>query len=142
MTQSHSVDPVIDPRGPRFAAWVTTAVLVIVLVTASTLLLAAQAIVFAVGAFAGLQLHPYGLIYRTFVAPVGGPRTSPIRPRRRPRLYHRRHQRIRHRTHRAGPHRYRPCARRGLPQRRIWLVPGLRDLPPVTASVAQPTSTP
>ena len=69
MTQSHSVDPVIDPRGPRFAAWVTTAVLVIVLVTASTLLLAAQAIVFAVGAFAGLQLHPYGLIYRTFVAP-------------------------------------------------------------------------
>jgi Domain of unknown function (DUF4395) len=30
--------------------------------------------VFAVGAFAGLQLHPYGLIYRTFVAPrLGAP---------------------------------------------------------------------
>lgn len=76
MTQSHSVDPVIDPRGPRFAAWVTAAVLVIVLVTASTLILAAQAIVFAVGAFAGLQLHPYGLIYRTFVAHRLGPPTE------------------------------------------------------------------
>jgi hypothetical protein len=76
MTQSHSVDPAIDPRGPRFAAWVTTAVLVIVLVTGSTVLLAAQAIVFAVGAFTGLQLHPYGLIYRTFVAPRLGPPTE------------------------------------------------------------------
>ncbi|MGA9310250.1 MAG: DUF4395 domain-containing protein [Pseudonocardiaceae bacterium] len=76
MTQSHSVDPRIDPRGPRFAAWVTTAVLVIVLVTGSTVLLAAQAIVFAVGAFTGLQLHPYGLIYRTFVAPRLDPPTE------------------------------------------------------------------
>jgi hypothetical protein len=68
-------DSTIDPRGPRFAAWVTTAVLVIVLVTGSGVLLAAQAIVFAVGAFAGLRLHPYGQLYRTFVAPRLGPPT-------------------------------------------------------------------
>ncbi|MGH4006938.1 MAG: DUF4395 domain-containing protein [Pseudonocardiaceae bacterium] len=69
MTQPSSTDPPVDPRDPRFAAWVTTAVLVIVLVTGSAVLLAAQAMVFALGAFAGLQLHPYGLAYRTFVAP-------------------------------------------------------------------------
>lgn len=72
MTQLHSV----DPRGLRFAAWVTSAVLVIVLVTGSTVLLAVQAIVFAVGAFAGLQLHPYGQLYRTLVAPRLSPPTE------------------------------------------------------------------
>jgi hypothetical protein len=72
MTQLHSV----DPRGPRFAAWVTSAVLVIVLVTGSTVLLAAQAIVFAVGAFVGLRLHPYGQLYRTLIAPRLSPPTE------------------------------------------------------------------
>lgn len=76
MTQPSPTDPPVDPRGRRFAAWVTTAVLVIVLVTGSALLLAAQALVFALGAFAGLQLHPYGLAYRTFVAPQLGPPTG------------------------------------------------------------------
>lgn len=76
MTQPSSIDPPLDPRGPRFAAWVTTAVLVIVLVTGSAVLLAAQAVVFAIGAFAGLQLHPYGVIYRAYVAPRLGPPTQ------------------------------------------------------------------
>lgn len=76
MPQPHSTDRTIDARGPRFAAWVTTAVLVLVLVTGSAVLLAAQAIVFAVGAFAGLQLHPYGLLYRNLVAPRLGPSTE------------------------------------------------------------------
>jgi hypothetical protein len=58
----------IDPRGPRFAAWVTTAVLAVVLVTGSGLLLAAQALVFAVGAVAGLRWAPYGLVYRQLIA--------------------------------------------------------------------------
>ncbi|MGH3913206.1 MAG: DUF4395 domain-containing protein [Pseudonocardiaceae bacterium] len=68
MTLSSSRIP-IDPRGPRFAAWVSTAVLAVVLVTSGTLLLAAQAVVFALGAFAGLRWHPYGMLYRTLIAP-------------------------------------------------------------------------
>jgi hypothetical protein len=45
------IDPgFIDPRGPRFAAWITTGVLAVVLLTGSATLLALQAIVFALGA--------------------------------------------------------------------------------------------
>ncbi len=62
-------DPPVDPRAPRFAAWVTTAVLVAVLASGSALLLGAQALVFALGAFAGLQFSPYALLYRAAVAP-------------------------------------------------------------------------
>ncbi|MQA15423.1 MAG: DUF4395 family protein [Pseudonocardiaceae bacterium] len=77
-------DPPVDPRGPRFAAWVTTAVLVAVLVSGSALLLGAQAVVFALGAFAGLRFSPYGVLYRAAVAPRLGPPTeredaSPVR---------------------------------------------------------------
>ncbi len=54
----------IDPRGPRFAAWVTTAVLAVVLLTGSTALLATQAVVFAFGA-AGL--NPYALLWKRFL---------------------------------------------------------------------------
>jgi hypothetical protein len=59
----------VDPRGPRFAAWVTTVVLAVVLVTGWWPLLAAQAVVFAIGAFAGFRVAPYSILYRTFVAP-------------------------------------------------------------------------
>jgi hypothetical protein len=59
----------VDPRGPRFAAWVTTVVLAIVLVTGWWPLLAAQAVVFAIGAFAGFGVAPYSVVFRTFVAP-------------------------------------------------------------------------
>lgn len=54
----------IDPRGPRFAAWITTFVLAAVLVTGSGWLLAAQAVVFALGA-AGA--NPYALFWKRFV---------------------------------------------------------------------------
>ena len=60
-------------RGPRFAAWVTTVVLAVVLLTGSGWLLAAQAVVFAVGAFAGLRYAPYGVLFRVLVAPRLGP---------------------------------------------------------------------
>ena len=40
----------IDARAPRFAAWITTAVLAVVLLTGSAALLALQAVVFALGA--------------------------------------------------------------------------------------------
>lgn len=69
-------DPPVDPRGPRFAAWVTTAVLAAVLLTAWWPLLAAQAVVFAVGAFAGLRYAPYSVVYRYLVAPRLAPATE------------------------------------------------------------------
>ena len=63
----------IDPRGPRFVAAITFVVLAVVLLTGSAWLLAAQTVVFANGAFAGLQRHPYGAVYRRFVRPRLGP---------------------------------------------------------------------
>lgn len=66
----------VDPRGPRFGAAVTTAVLVAVLLTGNGWLLAAQAAVFAIGAFAGLRFAPYGLLFRAAVRPRLGPPES------------------------------------------------------------------
>jgi hypothetical protein len=63
----------IDVRGPRFSAWVTSAVLAVALLTAGGVLVAVQAAVFAVGAFAGLRYAPYGVAFRAFVAPRLGP---------------------------------------------------------------------
>jgi Domain of unknown function (DUF4395) len=63
----------IDPRGPRFSAAITTVVLAVILLTipssVSTLLLGIQTVVFALGAFVGLQAQPYGIAYRKFVGP-------------------------------------------------------------------------
>ncbi|SBS72281.1 Integral membrane protein [uncultured Mycobacterium sp.] len=73
----------VDVRGPRFAAWVTTAVLIVVLVisgfstVAATVLLALQAVVFAIGALRGPRQHPYGLIFAKLMAP----RLSPVSER-------------------------------------------------------------
>jgi hypothetical protein len=63
----------VDPRGQRFSAVLTTIVLVVVLVTGSTPLLAAQIVVFLIGAVLGLSYAPYGLIYRAVVRPRLGP---------------------------------------------------------------------
>jgi hypothetical protein len=71
-----SADPPVDPRGPRFAAWVTTVVLAVVLLTAWWPLLAAQAVIFAIGGFIGLKYAPYSLLYRYLVAPRLGPSTE------------------------------------------------------------------
>ena len=60
----------IDPRGPRFAAWITTFVLAAVLLTQSGWLLAAQAVVFGLGA-AGM--NPYALFWKRFLK-----RTAPL----------------------------------------------------------------
>lgn len=65
--------PAVDPRGPRFAAIVTTFVLAIVLLSDWWPLLAAQTVVFAIGAFVGLRPAPYSVLYRRFVAPRLGP---------------------------------------------------------------------
>jgi hypothetical protein len=62
--------PVVDPRGLRFGAALTTLVLALVLVTGNGWLLAAQALVFALGA---VDQSPYGLLFRRFVRPRLGP---------------------------------------------------------------------
>lgn len=62
----------LDPRGPRFAAAVTSVVLVAVLVTGSGWLALAQAVVFALTA-ASPRRGPYGLIYRAVLARRLGP---------------------------------------------------------------------
>jgi hypothetical protein len=58
----------LDPRGPRFAAAVTSVVLVLVLVFSSGWLALAQAAVFAVTAL-WPRYSPYGVLYRTALAP-------------------------------------------------------------------------
>jgi hypothetical protein len=75
-TPSASARPQVDVRGPRFGAWITTVVLAVALVTGWWPLLAAQAVVFAAGAVAGLRWAPYGLVFRYLVAPRLGPVTE------------------------------------------------------------------
>jgi len=58
----------LDPRGPRFAAGVTSVVVVVVLVTGSGWLALAQAVVFASTA-ASVRYGPYGRLYRWLIAP-------------------------------------------------------------------------
>lgn len=61
----------VDPRGTRFAAGLTTAVLALVLLTGWLWLLVAQAVVFALGV-AGRS--PYGLLFQAAVRPrLGSP---------------------------------------------------------------------
>jgi hypothetical protein len=66
----------VDPRGQRFSAAITAAILIAVLFTGNVWLLAAQAVVFAAGAVLGLKYAPYGLIYRALVRPRLGPPTE------------------------------------------------------------------
>ncbi|MBB3037347.1 DUF4395 domain-containing protein [Hoyosella altamirensis] len=63
----------VDVRGPRFAAWITSAVLALTLVTGWWVLLAIQAIVFALGAALGPRRSPYGMLFANVVAPRIGP---------------------------------------------------------------------
>lgn len=65
----------LDPRGVRFAAALTSLVLVLVLVTGSGWLALAQAAVFAATA-ASPARGPYGLLYRVLVAPRLAPATE------------------------------------------------------------------
>lgn len=70
----------LDPRGVRFTAAVTSAILALGLITGSWRVLAAQTVLFAMCAFLGLQLNPWGRIYRSAVQPrLGEPaeRESP-----------------------------------------------------------------
>lgn len=64
-----STTNLIDARGPRFAATVTTVVLALALLTQSAWLLLAQTAVFIIGAKFGPGKSPYGLVYRLLVKP-------------------------------------------------------------------------
>jgi hypothetical protein len=60
---------IIDARGPRFGAIITTVVLATALATNNLWVIVAQAIVFAIGAFKGPQFTPYAFIYKSIVKP-------------------------------------------------------------------------
>lgn len=82
----------IDPRGPRFSAGITAVLLLIVIglglsaplgatfaeraAQPATILFAVIVALFAWGAFAGVQRHPYGRIYRALVRPRLKPPTE------------------------------------------------------------------
>lgn len=86
----------IDPRGPRFGAAITAVLLLVVVLLGLTeplgadlvaralqpaaLLLTALVALFAWGAFAGIQKHPYGALYRRLVAPRLSPPTEREHP--------------------------------------------------------------
>lgn len=63
----------IDPRGTRFSAAITTVVLALVIITApgpvAALLLGIQTLVFACGAVLGPGAQPYGWLFRRYVRP-------------------------------------------------------------------------
>ena len=66
----------IDPRGPRFGAAITAVLLLVViglslggLQLPALIIFGAQTLLFAWGAFAGIQRHPYGLLFKTLVRP-------------------------------------------------------------------------
>jgi len=73
---------IIDARGPRFGAVITTAVLATALATNSIWVIVAQAVVFAIGAIKGPQFTPYAFIYKTLVKPrlKGDAPTEDVRP--------------------------------------------------------------
>jgi hypothetical protein len=62
----------LDPRGPRFVAAITTVVLVVILATGSGWLALAQAAVFAVAAV-DPRRSPYALVYAGLIRPRLGP---------------------------------------------------------------------
>jgi hypothetical protein len=82
--------PAIDPRGPRFGAGITGILLLVViglylggLPLAAFIVFAFITVVFAWGAFAGVQRHPYGLLFKSLVRPRLKPPTEledPIPP--------------------------------------------------------------
>lgn len=74
MTTTRPAPPAthIDPRGPRFAAAITSVILSGTLLLGPSLglpLLALQAGAFGAGALLGLRYQPYGWIFRRFVRP-------------------------------------------------------------------------
>ena len=78
----------IDPRGPRFGASITAVLLLITVFLAltgaqqaATILLTLIVVLFAWGAFAGIQRHPYGKIFAAVIRHRLAPPAEPEDPR-------------------------------------------------------------
>lgn len=93
MTEEHSVEGGIDPRGPRFGATVTSMILLVALfftlttgssvqrasianetvlgrfLEPGTLIFTGMFLVFLWGSIAGIKKHPFGLLFRVFIRP-------------------------------------------------------------------------
>ncbi len=67
--ESTDTATLIDARGPRFSALLTTIVLGVALATGNGWLIVAQAAIFAIGAFKGPQHTPYASIFKKVVKP-------------------------------------------------------------------------
>ncbi|HEY5842289.1 MAG TPA: DUF4395 domain-containing protein [Mycobacterium sp.] len=88
LMSSTSTPDQVDVRGPRFVAWVTTAVLIATLATAAVstsaaaVILGLQTVVFAIGAWRGPREHPYGRVFTAVIAGRLGPVTErePVPP--------------------------------------------------------------
>ncbi len=139
--------PQIDPRGPRFAAAVTSVVLAAVLLSPAPLaiaLIALQTALFAVGAGLGVQHTPYAWVFRKLVRPRLGP-PSELEDAAPPRFA----QAVGlvfatvalvgflAGATTVGARRHRVCAGGRPAQRRARPVPRLRDVPPVPPVVGE-----
>lgn len=82
LLNSQKISTIIDGRGPRFGAVLTSVVLAAALATNNVWLIVFQAFVFAVGAFKGPQFTPYAFIYKKFVKQrlKGDPVSEDVRP--------------------------------------------------------------
>jgi hypothetical protein len=82
VSNSAKISTVIDARGPRFGAAITTVVFAAALATHNAWFIVAQAIVFAIGAFKGPQFTPYAYLYKFAVKPFlkGTVPTEDVRP--------------------------------------------------------------
>ncbi|MFW8745034.1 DUF4395 domain-containing protein [Mesorhizobium japonicum] len=76
MSQPDAARAGIDPRGPRFGAGITAVLLLVDVFLGvagvhgvALILLAALAVIFGWGAFAGIQRHPYGLLFKALIRP-------------------------------------------------------------------------
>jgi hypothetical protein len=82
VTNSATSSTLIDARGPRFGAAITTIVFAAALATLNAWFVVAQAVVFAIGAFKGPQYTPYAFIYKKAVKPFlkGEVPTEEVKP--------------------------------------------------------------
>ena len=67
--ESTETTQLIDARGPRFSALLTTIVLATALATGNPWLIILQAAIFAIGAFKGPQHTPYAFVFKKIVKP-------------------------------------------------------------------------
>lgn len=80
--KTDSTTKLIDARGPRFGALLTTTILTVFLATEYLPLLYWQLTIFAIGAFIGLNFSPYAQIFNRIIKPRlrGDIPTEDVRP--------------------------------------------------------------